>query len=52
MKKLIKVFLCIVIVVMLVAVIQKLRFADTNTTTDTTDYWNEEMVLLFLYYIK
>jgi hypothetical protein len=49
MKKLIKVFLSIVIVVMLVAVIQKLRFTNTNTTTD---YWYEEMDLLFLYYIK
>lgn len=53
MKKLIKLFLSIVIVVLLVAVFQRIRFTDTNTTTDTTDYWlEEEITLLYLYFIK
>lgn len=52
MKNLTKFFLSILIVILLVAVFQRIQFAET-TTTDTTDYWlNEEMTLLFLYYIK
>lgn len=52
MRNIIKIFLCVLIVVLLVAVIQRIRFTDTNTTTDTTDYWYEQMDLLYLYYIK
>lgn len=51
MRNLTKVFLCIVIVVLLVAVIQRIQISDT-TTIDTTDYWYEEMDLLYLYYIN
>lgn len=43
-------FLCIVIVVLLVAVFQKIQFAETTDTT--TDYWYEEMDLLYLFYIN
>lgn len=52
MKKLIKLFLSIVIVVLLVAVFQRIEISDT-TSIDTTDYWlEEEMALLYLYFIK
>lgn len=53
MRKLIKLFLCILIVILLVAVFQRIQVSDTTTTIDTMDYWlEEEIALLYLYYIK
>lgn len=52
MRNIIKIFLCVLIVVLLVAVFQRIQISDT-TTIDTIDYWlNEEMDLLYLYYIN
>lgn len=45
-----KIFLSILIVILLVAVIQRIQFAETTDTT--TDYWYEEMDLLYLFYIN
>lgn len=51
MKKLIKLFLFILIVVLLVAVFQKIKLSDT--TTIDLNYWTEEeTALLYLYYIN
>ena len=44
MKNLIKLFLCIVIVVLLVAVFQEIQLTDTNTID--LDYWVEEETAL------
>lgn len=50
-NKIIKLFLFILIVVLLVAVFQKIKLSDT--TTIDLDYWtNEEMAIQYLYYIK
>lgn len=38
--------------ILLVAVFQKIQVTDT-TTIDSLEYWtNEEMTILYLYYIK
>lgn len=50
MKNLTKIFLSIVIVVLLVAVFRRIQISDTTETT--TDYWYEEMDLLYLFYIN
>lgn len=46
--------MCILIVILLVVIIPKIQVSDTNTNTiDTMDYWlEEEIALLYLYYIK
>lgn len=46
MKNLIKLFLCIVIVVLLVAVSQKIKLSDTNTID--LNYWTEEETALII----
>lgn len=51
MRNIIKIFLCVLIVVLLVAVIQRIQISDT-TTIGTTDYWYEQMDLLYLFYIN
>lgn len=52
MKKLIKLFLSILIVILLVVILQKVQVTDT-TTIDSLEYWTqEEMTILYLYYIK
>jgi hypothetical protein len=51
-NKIIKLFLSILIVLLLVAVFQKIQVTDT-TTIDSLEYWTEEeMTILYLYYIK
>ena len=51
MKKFINIVLGILIVILLVAVFQRIQVSDT-TTIGTTDYWYEEMAIQYLYYIK
>lgn len=51
MRNMIKLFLSILIVLLLIAVIQKIQLSDT-TTIDMDYYTNEEMAILYLYYIK
>lgn len=52
MRKLIKLFLCILIVILCILIIQRIQVSDT-TTIDIMDYWlEEEIALLYLYYIK
>lgn len=52
MRKLIKLVLCILVVVLCILIIPKIQVSDT-TTIDTIDYWlEEEMDLLYLYFIK
>jgi hypothetical protein len=50
-NKIIKLFLSILIVLLLVVILQKVQVTDTNTID--LDYWTEEeMTILYLYYIK
>lgn len=52
MKKLIKFFLCMVVVVLCILTIQNLQFTDTNTI-DSLDYWmEEEIAIQYLYYMN
>lgn len=51
MRNLTKVFLSIVIMILLVVIFQKIQLSDT-TTIDMDYYTNEEMAILYLYYIK
>lgn len=52
MRNIIKIFLSLFIVVLCILIIQKIQVSDT-TTIDTIDYWlEEEIALLYLYYIK
>lgn len=49
MKNIIKIFLTLFIIVFCIFIFQKIQFTETTTT----DYWlNEEMTILYLYYIK
>lgn len=50
MRNIIKLFLSLVVVVLCILIIQKIQF--TDTTTDTTDYWYEEMTIQYLFYIN
>lgn len=52
MRNIIKLVLCILVVVLCILIIPKIQVTDTNTV-DTMDYWlEEEIALLYLYYIK
>ena len=52
MKKLIKFFLCMVIVVLCILIIPKIQVSDT-TTIDSLDYWmEEEITIQYLYYMN
>jgi low affinity Fe/Cu permease len=52
MKKLIKFFLCMVVVVLCILIVQNLQFTDTNTI-DSLDYWmEEEIAIQYLYYMN
>jgi low affinity Fe/Cu permease len=52
MKKLIKFFLLLVIVIFCILIVQNLQFTDTNTI-DSLDYWmEEEIAIQYLYYMN
>lgn len=49
MKNIIKIFLTLFILVFCILIFQKIQISETTTS----DYWtNEEMTILYLYYIK